>query len=248
MAAGKIDADKGTSDTEIADAGVSRMAAEGKKSESSSDQIVHDVVSGIYEGRYVAGQRLVEPDLMRRYSVSRSTVREAIKRLSAEGILTVHSHRGAQVRHLTRREAHGILLILELMIGLAARLAADGIMRPGSRQLFVEAFEELLKHESSVDSYEMVPARNRFYRMMAKIADNPELERILRSIQVHLVRTNLKLPQKQRFNDYRKIAKAILAGDGDAAEKAARDHVRRIAAGLTEVSDRSFAPEEAGNP
>ena len=49
---------------------------------SSSDQIVRDVVRGLYEGRFVAGQRLVEPDLMRLYGVSRGTVREALKRFS----------------------------------------------------------------------------------------------------------------------------------------------------------------------
>ena len=58
-----------------------------RRSPSSSDLIVRDVVRGLYEGRYVAGQRLAEPDLMRSYGVARSTVREAIKRLVAEGVL-----------------------------------------------------------------------------------------------------------------------------------------------------------------
>ena len=49
---------------------------------------MRDVVRGLYEGRYVAGQRLAEPDLMRSYGVARSTVREAIKRLVAEGVLS----------------------------------------------------------------------------------------------------------------------------------------------------------------
>src|SRR5260370_12580628 len=86
---------------------------------SASDRIVSDVVRGLYDGRYAPGQRLVEPDLMQKYGVSRSTVREAINRLSAVGVAASHPFRGAQIRQLSRREARDILLILELMVGLA---------------------------------------------------------------------------------------------------------------------------------
>lgn len=45
--------------------------------------VVHDILHGLYEGRYVAGQRLVEPDLIECNGVSRPTVREEINRLAA---------------------------------------------------------------------------------------------------------------------------------------------------------------------
>jgi DNA-binding GntR family transcriptional regulator len=67
---------------------------------SSSKQIVRDVVRGLYESRYVARQRLAEPDLMRGYSVSRGSVREAIHPLAAEGVVAVHQYRGAYIRQL----------------------------------------------------------------------------------------------------------------------------------------------------
>lgn len=211
---------------------------------SSSDQIVRDVVRGLYEGRYAAGQRLVEPDLMRRYDVGRSTAREAIKRLAAEGIAVVHAFRGAQIRQLSRVDARNVLLVMELMVGLAARQAAENISRAGTGERFKESLDALLAFEQAGDSYELVRARNRFYRTMTRIGGNREVARLLPSIQVHLVRAQLRLPPEQRFADYRAIAEAVLAGDAARAEEAARAHIRRTAETLALLPDSAFAPEE----
>lgn len=211
---------------------------------SSSDQIVRDIVRGLYEGRYAAGQRLVEPDLMRRYAVGRSTVREAIKRLAAEGIAVAHAFRGAQIRQLSRVDARNVLLVMELMIGLAARQAAENISRAGASERFKESLDALLAFEQAGDSYELVRARNRFYRTMTRIGGNHEVERLLPSIQVHLVRAHSRLPPEQRFADYRAIAEAVLAGDAARAEETARAHIRRTADTLALLPDSAFAPEE----
>jgi DNA-binding GntR family transcriptional regulator len=209
---------------------------------SSSDQIVRDVLRGLYEGRYVAGQRLVEPDLMRRYAVGRSTVREAIKRLAAEGVVAAHPFRGAQIRQLSRADAKNILLILELLIGLAARQSAETIASHERRELFVQSYDHLLTMESEDDSFEVVRARNRFYRTMTRVAGNAELERLLPIIQVHLVRAQLKIPRNQRLEDYRAIAETVLSGDPARAEGAGRAHVARMTAVLDTLPDSAFAP------
>lgn len=210
---------------------------------SSSDHLVRDVIRGLYDGRYAAGQRLAEPDLMRRYEVGRSTVREAIQRLAAEGVVSTHPFKGAQIRQLSRTEARNVLLILELLVGLAARQAAGSIDKPGCRDRFVEAFERLLGFEKDGDSYELVRARNHFYRTMTHIGGNDELERLLSGMQVHLVRAHSRLPRRRRFADYRAMAETILAGEADRAEKAARGHIRRVAAALDELPDAVFASD-----
>ena len=60
---------------------ISVSEAKDSKAASAAENIVRDILKGLYEGRYVSGQRLAEPDLIARYGVSRSTVREAIKPL-----------------------------------------------------------------------------------------------------------------------------------------------------------------------
>ena len=159
---------------------------------SSSDQIVRNIVQGLYEGQFVAGQRLIEPDLMSRYGVSRGTVREAIKRLAAEGVATQTTYRGAHIRHLSRSEARDVLQLLEVIIGLAARLAASNMDLLGAREQFAEAHKNLMAFVDAPDSFEFVRARNQFYHAMTIAGGNHELERLMPGFQVHLIRTHLK--------------------------------------------------------
>ena len=64
---------------------------------------------------------------MRRYALGRSTVREALGRLAASGIVELVPHKGAQIRFLTRRAAEDVLRVTEPLLGLAARQAAEAV-------------------------------------------------------------------------------------------------------------------------
>ena len=78
---------------------------------SSPELIFREIVQGLYNGTYVPGQRLVEVDLTQRWGVSRGTVREALNRLAAEGIVVLNRHRGAAIRVLNRAEMQDILAV-----------------------------------------------------------------------------------------------------------------------------------------
>ena len=211
---------------------------------SSSDQIVRDIVRGLYGGRFAAGQRLVEPDLVRLYGVSRGTVREAIKRLAAEGVVTQTAFRGAHIRHLSRTEARDILELLEVTIGLAARLAAERIGTPGLRAQIRQSYDRLEKFSDGGDAFDLVRARNRFYRAITQAGGNRELARLLPTFQVHLIRANLTISSRLRFGDYQAIVDAILAGNGSRAETVARRHVRRSLEVLADAPASMFAPDD----
>lgn len=208
---------------------------------SSPDLIFREVVQGLYKGSYVPGQRLVEVDLTKRWNVSRGTVREALNRLSAEGIVTLSRHRGAAIRILDREEMRDILEVLELMIGMAARLAAKRIHEGVHRQRFTESFEALLALRDRPDSFELVRARDRFYRTLAIIGGNRELQDLLSRMHVHLVRVQLRALHDNlvtdRFDDYRRVGEAVLAGDMRRAELAARRHVRATSEVLNHLAD-----------
>ncbi|MFM2280574.1 MAG: hypothetical protein RLZZ444_2805 [Pseudomonadota bacterium] len=207
---------------------------------STSDKLVRHILKGLYEGRYVAGQRLVEPDMVMRYNVSRSTVREAIKRLAAQGVVETHHNRGARIRQVTKDEARNILLITEVIVGLAARMAAQNISDPENRRVFEEVLSELLASRTMADRFEFVRIRNRFHRTMARISKNPELEQIMSNLQVHLVRNRLVMQPEERARSYAAIGAAVLAGDAQLAEDNARAHVRRMIELLDEVYVPSF--------
>lgn len=207
---------------------------------STPDMIVREVVQGLYKGSYVPGQRLVEADLTKRWNVSRGTVREALNRLSAEGVVTLSRHRGAAIRILDRDEIRDTLDVLEVLIGMAARLAAKAIGEPGNRTRFAERFDTLQAFRGQAASFELVRARNRFYRTLASIGGNRQLQDMLGRMHVHLVRVQLHAMHDNlvtdRFDDYARLGAAVLAGDARRAELAARRHVRNTGAVLHQLA------------
>lgn len=216
-------------------------------SQSSAQEIFRDIVKGLYEGRFVPGQRLVEADLTRIYGVGRGSVREALNRLAAERIVALNLHRGAQIRSLTRAEVRDILVLLEPMIGLAARLAARSIDVANARDRFGVVFDQLMSFEPRPDSFDLVRARNAFYRTLVEMGGNQELARVLPGMHVHLLRVQFRAFQpsfeSERFSDYRSIGEAVLAGDVKRAELAGRRHVTRIATVLEGLPDHAFGTE-----
>ena len=201
-----------------------------EKTPSASARIVREIVRGLHSGVYAPGQRLSEPELMEQFNVSRGTVRESIRRMESEGLVEVLPYRGAAIRRLTRTEALDALLVMEPCIGLAARLAAERIGLADNRERFSHSWEDLQRFRHVADSFDMVRARNRFYRTLTSICGNRELQRIIPSIQVHLIRRDYALPPAIRFEGYERMAETILSGDGPAAEAAGRMHMATITA------------------
>ena len=202
-------------------------------------------MKGLYEGRYVPGQRLVESDLGREYRVGRGCIREALNRLTAEGIVTSELHRGAQIRALTRDEVQEMLAVLEMLVGLAARLAAEHIDSENHRRLLRDALAHLKTFTTPTDFFEFVRARNRFYQVLLGIGGNAELRRLLPGMHTHLVRSQFRThqhgPQAKRLKDYVQIADAVMAGDASLAERTGRQHIRRVAQAIDALPDEAFA-------
>ncbi len=198
--------------------------------QSASARIVRAIVRGLYEGVYAPGQRLAEPEIMTQFGVGRSTARESIRRMESEGIVTVVPNRGAVIRRMSVDEALDALLVMEICVGLAARQAAERINVGGGRARFEQTWRELQKFRDMPDGYDFVAARNRFYRAITEVSANQELRRIIPSIHIHLIRREYSLTTRARFEDYARMAEAILAGDGAAADAAARRHIAKTAA------------------
>jgi DNA-binding GntR family transcriptional regulator len=212
---------------------------------SSPDRVVDAITSGLRAGRFVPGQRLIEGDLTQSLRVSRGPVREALKRLSAEGVVTLTLHRGAYIRALQREEAKKILLVLEVLTGLAAYLAANEIHGTGNRQRLRDALDHLKTvHESGgVVSY--LDERRHFYDTVIEIGGNEQIARILPVMQIHLLRAQFRSywtarENESRFNDYSRITAAILEGDPKKAEREMRLHIRRVREGVDKLPEAAF--------
>ncbi len=211
---------------------------------SSSETIVRDVVQGLYEGRYVFGQRLIEADLTRRYGVSRGSVREALSRLAADGVVTLERHRGACIRSVDRENALETLVLVEVLTGLSARLAAQRIALPGAADSLRAALGRVLKFEPRGSAIECDLARRDFFDVLVKISGNRELARLKASVQLGLVGMAVRCYENTidaaREHDFLEIAEAVFAGAPDAADAAARRHVRRVAEAVIAIPANAF--------
>lgn len=200
---------------------------------------MRDVMQGLAEGRFAPGQRLAEPDLMARYGLGRSTVREGLGRLAAAGIVVQVPHKGAQIRLLSRRAARDVLRVTEPLLGLAALQAAEAVAAGADPAPLAEAAAEY--DRATPD--EKPRARARYYRALTRLAGNAELERLLPLLQVHLIRAQLRQARPSGAQARAALVRAVTAGDAAAAEGAARSHVRALIAVLPGVPDSAFAPD-----
>ena len=215
------------------------------KTDGSPGVVYRGIVDGLYRGRYVPGQRLVEADLTRDFEVGRGSVREALSRLAAEGLVSMNLHRSATIRSLSRNETRDLVALLEVLNGFAARLAAERVEEGANRKLIAEAYASLADPEVQRDFLRFARARNTFYKTMVAMGANHELARLMPRTNVDLVRVQFRayttVDDDVRIEDYRAIYEAINEGAGRKAETAARNHIRRLGDAIDKLPDAAFA-------
>lgn len=212
---------------------------------SSPDIVFESIILAIQNGNLVPGQRLVEADLTEKLGVSRGPVREALKRLAAEGVVTLNQNRGAFVRALNRSDAKNLLRVLEVTCGLGANLAARRLPKGHMQKEFDEVCEELLSHETRGDSVSFIEARRKFYDVLFKVSGNEELRRIIPLMQIHLLRLQFQtlMPARDRrkqFDEYRAVIAAIRNGQFVRADRLMRIHIWRTRLSISRLGDEAF--------
>jgi DNA-binding GntR family transcriptional regulator len=215
---------------------------------SSPDKVVDAINRGIMSRRYGPGHRLVEADLAGNLNVSRGTIREALKKLAAQGVVRLIPHRGAAIRPLSRDEAVNLLQVLEVLCGLAARLAAEKIDAGDARRRFAAAADLLSPAAMQISPEQFLANRGHYYMVMFEIAGNVELDRLMPISQIHLFRSQFQqylgprdLSDMQK--EYREISEAVLAGHAAAAESRMRKHMRRTLDRIEAAGDDAFGPQ-----
>lgn len=216
-------------------------------SRSASDTVFFGILKGLELGSFVPGQRLVETDLVTEFGVGRNSVREALQRLAAEGIVELPRHRGAMIRRLSLQDTLDVLDVAERMTGLLARAAARGSGDRTQAQALRAAVQELVNAEKAERArsdeargavVSFSTARRHFYRTLLDMGGNRELRRLFPTIHMPIVHAQHRLAslQQMRLADYRRIATAVLAGSPDEAEAAGVAHVQNVRAAI--LSDR----------
>ncbi len=192
----------------------------------------------ILDFRLRPGERLVERDLIEKTGVSRATIREVLRQLSAEGLVTVIPQRGAVVVELTEKEAEDLYEVRTMLEALAGRLFAE---RANDEQVealrqMVDDLRETFAETDSPDQriQTLLDAKDRYYDVYLEGCGNEQIRKIHKGLQarVRLMRaTSLGQPNRpaQTLAEIEEVVEAIERRDPDAAEDAARRHVERAA-------------------
>ncbi|HVF64216.1 MAG TPA: GntR family transcriptional regulator, partial [Casimicrobiaceae bacterium] len=198
------------------------------------ERVARAIVRAILLRQFLPGQRLTEAELTRRLEVGRSTVREALKLLSASGIVELTRHRGAAIRTLSRADSQALVEVMEVLAGLAARLAARHIDVGDNRKQFAAVARTLRASHAGRQLASVLDERLDLYNVMFRIAGNAELDRVVPLPRAQLFRTQFHRylddgDLRAMVSEYRSIAEAILDGDEKRAEQRMRKHVQRTA-------------------
>lgn len=229
------------------------------RSGAPAAEVVYAAVrDDILAGRWSGGDRLREEDLAADAGVSRTPVREALRRLAAEGLVRYERNRGATVQSWSVHDLDEIFGLRSVLEPWAARLAAE------AGRVDVDALADLADRMDKtvtgrgVDVDRLTELNNRFHAMVLAGSGNGRLGGVVTGIvQVPLVwRTFSRYSGdalRRSLTHHHEIVDALRARDGDWAEAVMRSHVRAawtslrapLGAGVGEV-----APEvpEGGTP
>ena len=174
-------------------------------------------------------ERLREHELSDRFGVSRTPVREALKRLAAEGLVVLEPGRGLVIRRPTTDEIIDTYVVHEAVQGLAAKLCAE-------RTSEVDVFRlETILNECVIAlkdaEYERAMAyTGQFEKALRELTRNQKLVKVIEFLHTSLSPTSTSdSPQRmhQQLEEHRKIVEAIKKRDPAVAESVAREHSRR---------------------
>ena len=197
-------------------------------------QAVEKLRAAILAGLFKPGDRLVEANLCARLGVSRPSIREALRSLEAEGLVTIIPNRGPQIPILTWRQAEEIYQVRALLEGEAAALCAKHATpaQIAGMRAALAAFAAAVREN---DTALRLSATADFYRIMQEGSGNSLIEELLRRLmaRINFLRAHsMSRAGRAKFSlrEMRAIYEAVGKGDGKAARKAAVVHVENASA------------------
>jgi DNA-binding GntR family transcriptional regulator len=182
----------------------------------------------IRDGELAPGTRLREEDLAATLRMSRTPVREALRQLQAEGLLTQDAQRGMAVSRLDHQMMTELYLMRDVLEGTAARLAARH-----ASEAEVAMLRDLMEAEAKLgrDPKALAGHNQRFHEALYLAAHNRYLLKTLNALRdamALLGETTYAAPgrAKSALVEHRAMVEAISAGDASTAEAAARAHIQ----------------------
>jgi len=200
--------------------------------QTRAEQVFKRIQSAIVEGQIAPGSKISEPELAKRYGISRGPLREAMHRLEGQKLLVRVPHIGARVVSLSAKELIELYQVREALEGLACRLAAEHMPPAEIDELrrVLELHEQDAAFQAGIGYYQQEGDFDFHYRII-KGSGNQALTRLLGDELYQLMRmyrlqfaSTPKRP-RQAFIEHHWILDALAARDGELAEMLMQRHI-----------------------
>lgn len=195
----------------------------------------------ILTGKLKPGERLMEIALAEKLGVSRTPVREAMKKLEQENFIEMVPRKGAYVADINAKDMLDVLEIRALLEGFASSLAATRMSEKEVKDLerLVEKFEKAIVAQ---DKESMIETDNKFHDLIYRSTRNDKLTEIIKGLQDQFHR--FRIIYFSEFDDYAQIAeghklilKAIKNQDSQTARQLAEAHIHIVKQSVLKWSD-----------
>lgn len=201
--------------------------------------LVEAIREAIIRGEFVPNQRLVEADLSTQFAASRAGVRSALLELTNEGLVERIQNRGARVRAVSLAEAIEISEVRMVLEGLCAAKAAECVTAEETGELRTLG-HSMRKAVTDGDLLGYSALNQELHRRVREIAGQQTASQVLERLRGQNVRHQFRLamhPGRPSVSlpEHLAIIDGICTHDPEAAERAARAHLRSVIEALREV-------------
>jgi DNA-binding GntR family transcriptional regulator len=203
------------------------------------EQVAERLRSRIYAHELAPGAWVDEQAIATEYGISRTPLREALKVLASEGLVTLKPRRGCYVTELSEQDLDEIFPVMALLEGRCAheatRKATDD-----DRKLLSDIHADLERHAAANDADHFFEANQRFHDALQELAGNRWLRQLIEETRKFIKLTrrdslNLNGRLRQSLAEHRKILAAVQQRNPDAAAQCMHEHILSGRAALAKL-------------
>lgn len=210
------------------------------------DVVFNNLRQAILTGELKPGERLMEIHLANRIGVSRTPIREAIRKLELEGLVIMIPRRGAEVAQITEKSLKDVLEVRRSLDILCAELACDRIREEEIEKLKI-ACEDFEKATTTKDAKGIVEADVQLHNIILEATGNQRLIMLVNNLSEQMYRYRFEYIKDRSqhvklMEEHKMIFESIQNRDKQAAGQAARKHIDN-----QEIAMLQFIQKEKSN-
>ena len=193
------------------------------------DVVFKTLRQAILKGDMVPGERLMEIQLAKKLGVSRTPIREAIRKLELEGLVTMVPRKGAEVAGITEKNLRDVLEVRRALEELAIELACERI-HEGMVTELVAAERDFKDATAGSDAIKIARMDEKFHDIIFQATENDKLVQMLNNLREQMYRYRLEYikdekPRQTLLAEHEEIINAIQSRQVSQAKSAIRSHI-----------------------